>query len=530
MKLPNITYNPVQSARLPGPESAVAEYEQKQRVTQAVFDVAHQYAERTAKYESDTALSEFADGLSQFENEVAPMRVASPEQIEEWGLSDRVSTTTADGRRREYIPKHEWYAFLKQDRMGSLKEQKAGDITSPVYREAWTAQVSKIEREQTEQAVAQTARQALEFERDRVVADFNAALVAGNWQTARDKLSSEVFADNPELKARLLDEVAVSEESARINRLARDGSPEQMLAEAERMGSDDYIAASPLNADQAHQKSQELKRLAKMREAENEAKVREQNERYNAKWWEGLLIKASTDGISVSDLAGISDLPFLSPADIRSAYGMLDNAAANGSPYAKVTDPGVYLELHDALASGDALAFRKSLQQSIPNLKESDWQYFVKAGEKLTAEPDYAQGVATDAQIVGDALKRLGIDTTKTSETRDISASQQADFRRNFEYEVGRQERDMKRSLTPSEKMKIADNLTLEFKTKDPTTIFGFEIGSAEYSDVYDYIYQDVGEDQRAYDTTMRQITEALEANNLPATQEEIIRLYRSTK
>lgn len=528
MKLPDIQYRQVSGARSIGPELAVQEYQQRQQITGAVFDVTREFAEESARYEATTALSQFRDGLSQFENEVATLRVAAPEQIEEWGLDDRVSTTTADGRRREYIPKHEWYTFLKERTITDLKRNRGGEISSPKVREAWMDEVGNIERSEIQRSVAESARLAGEFQRERVVADFNAALVAGNWQTARDKLSDPTFANNPELKARLIDEVGQSEEVARINRLARDGSPEQLRAEAERMGTDDYLAASPLDDKQRHQKIGELSRMAKAHESESKAIRKEQQERYRANWWQNYMTKANAEGINASDLAGLSELDFMTSADIKSAWTMFENAAESGSFYAKESDPAVYMELNDMLANGDAMAFRRALQQAVPKLRESDYISLLNKGEQLASDPEYGRGVATDAQIVGDALKVLGIDTSKNSDTRELSARQGSDFRRQYDYEVRRQEMQAKRELTSDEKIKISDQLTLSMRTRESTRFLGFEIRGAAYADTYDFIYQDLGEDLVVYENTMRQITDALEANNLPATQEEIMRLYRS--
>jgi hypothetical protein len=528
MKLPEIQYRRVSGARGIGPEAALQGFQQTQQIKDAVFGVTRQFAEESARYEATTALSQFRDGLSHFENEVATMRVATPDQVEEWGLDDRVPTTTADGRRREYIPKHEWYTFLKERAIDDLKRTKGGDISSPKVREAWMAEVGNIERHEIEQSIAHSAKLAHEFQRERVVADFNAALVAGNWQTARDKLADQVFADNPELKTRLMDEVNQSEEVARINRLARDGSPAQLRAEAERMGSDDYLAASPLNDQQRHQKIGELSRMAKAHEAEARALQKEQQDRYRANWWQNYLVKANTEGLNASDLAGLNELEFMSVADIKAAWAMFDNAAETGSFYAKETDPGVYMRLHDTLASGDAMEFRRELQQAIPNLRQSDYIALVKQGEQLAQQPEYGQGISTDAQIVSDALGVLGVDTTKTSDNRDLAAQQKAMFRRQYDYEVQRQELEKKRQLDSTEKRKIADQLTVTMRTREPVRFLGFQIRGAKHADVYDAIYQDLGEDLLKYETTMRQITEALEATGLPATQEEIMRLYRS--
>lgn len=529
MKLPEINYRRVSGpARTIGPEAAVADFRQQQQVQNAVFEVGRAFAERTVKYETTTAMSQFRDGLSHFENEVASMRVVTPEQIEEWGLEGQVSTTTADGRRREYIPKHEWYTFLKERTISELKSVQGGEISSPMGREAFLQQARDIERQEIEASVAESARLAHEFHRDRVKADFNAALVAGNWQTARDKLADPVFADNPALKAQLLDEVGQAEEVARLNRLARDGSPEQLRAEAERMGTDDYLAASPLNDQQRQQKIGELTQLAKAYETEQKALQTEQQERNRANWWQGFLTKANTEGVNASDLAGLNELEFMSAADIKAAWAMFENAAGTGSYYAEETDPAVYMQLHDILASGDAVAFRRELERATPKLKQSDYTSLVAKGQQLAKQPEYGRGITTDAQIVGDALKVLGIDTTKTSDNRDLASRQAADFRRQYDYEVQRQEMDKKRALTSDEKIAISDRLTRSMKTSEPTTFFGFQVRGAQYADIYDFIYQDLGEDLVQYETTMRQITEALQAQNLPATQEEIMRLYRS--
>lgn len=517
MKLPDITYKKVSGPRgAPGPDTAVREHYAKQKILGQAFQVANDFAEQHAEYEANKVNSEYADDMTQLKTELATKRVATPDEIEEWGLSDQVSTTNADGSAKEYIPKHEWYSKLLANEMERMTTEKAGKINSPKYREAWLNRVRDVNRGELERSVVQSARDAHEYQQDRVVNDVETALTAGRFQTARDILADPMFAGDPELKANLMNTINVAEEKRGLTVMARDASPAELRAKAEEIGTDEYNEGSALDAEELERQREDLLRMADAKETEATALNKERNERLSAAWWDDYLAKAGTTGVNASDLAGLSDLPFLDKSDIKAAWKIFENAAENGSPFAKEYDPVAYNEVQDAIDSGDPVAAKKALEQNIPSLDKSTYKTLDGQVRDLVDAPD-TTSVTTDTQIVSDMLVTLGVDTTKTSENLEQSRITKARVRSMYAGEVARKEANLQRKLTDEERIDIADNLTRRAMTDDGIDGgFLFFDKDPTYQNIYDQAWDVVGEDQVKYDQFLRNAEAALKQEGRP--------------
>lgn len=526
MKLPEIKYKSAGGpASSIGPASAVAEFRQKQSIVEGIQKVASDFAQQTAEYEANSENSKYADSIAKFEMDMASKAVATPDEIRDWGLGDRVNLTTDDGRDREYIPRHEFYTLMLGDKMESLRDEGAANISSKQYRQAWVSSVNDKNNQMLSHAVKRASVDAAKFQQGRVVADFDEALRNNQFQTALDKLADPVFASDPELKGKLINQVGVSKENYRLNAFMRDASPAAMRAEAERMASDEYVASSPYDEDARTKQVNYLERMAKAKETEAKGIADQQKDQLRSSMWMNLNQKAMTGNLTAADLAGMDQLGFATPGDINAAFKMLKNQGDGGEPYSKFDHPDVYTKLNNLFIAGDAVAFGRELQKSIPYLSETTFRAMSNQQRELVKTPEYAEQVATDAQIMSDAFGVIGLDDKDESEA---AASARMQLRKAFNAEVARQQMDGKRVLSSDEKITIADNLVKKQSVGGEPKWFGLPFTGSDpvNASAYDYIYSEVGEAD--YDQTIRDLTDALIQQGAPVTSDNILRLYQS--
>lgn len=534
MKLPDINYNRVSGpGNVTGPGAAWSEYQSKQGVVNAIYQLGQTVAEEKVEFDTKLANASYADDISQFKREMATRIDFSPDEIKAMGLDDVVPTTSEEtGKPLDSIPKYQVYAIALERKMEEARQKYGAGIASPKYRNSWESVTKDQERHQLDQAVAQSAQMAQEHTFATKNVALETAISSNQFQTAREILSDPQYMTmlGPDGVAKAKANITTAEVEMGFRNemqiLSDTGNVKGLKEMAAHLRSDEVGEGyATMDDKQLNAWADQFDRMAKATEMEMKAGAEEAKERARASWWQGFNEKAAAPGgIRASDLAGLDNLPYMKASDINAAWKMFKNQAEAGTVFPKTTDPATYMDLSNQLANGDAVSLMKSLESAIPNLKESDYTYFVKEAQTLRKTPGYSTEIVSTSTILSNSYAQLGLDPTSDDEGDVV---QVAKFQQAFASEVQRQQAAFNRQLTTVEKQDIADKLTIRHK-EESGQWWKFGMGDFEGS-AFDYIYQDI-DDPQAYDDTIKEITAGLTRRGMPVTADNILKIYKATK
>ncbi|MEE4249109.1 MAG: hypothetical protein V2I38_00815 [Alcanivoracaceae bacterium] len=517
MKLPEISYGRATPMQGRGPGEAVVKARGINEISSALTDSVNAIHEINNNYKISQATLRADNDLSALEQEYGSREFFTADEVKRFNLEGQVPLTEGEGLEREVIPAHEVYPLLVDRQYEDSIKTHAQNIRRPQDREKWNMEMTMRRNDRVTQEVQRAEQNAIQFTLKERMMDVTEAQASGNFDGAA-MLINEVWAHDPGERREMLLENGVLQEQHTARKLAQNGSPEELREQAAYMRTDEYLKKSSSDSKAVADQASYLDRVAEIKEkAAADAADKAYDSQLDAHWQ-----RYHDDPVGL-----VTNMPRgLKGADIRT----LQNYAKARVGDTKIeTNPDVYLSMQDALNDPNVSAadYRRKLLDSKTSLDAADWEYYAKQGEKKAAPPSYGQGVATDAQIISNAYGSLKLDTTAKSETKDQDATTKAAFLRLFNGEVQRQERNQGRELNADEKIQISDSITRELITK-PEGSWWWQ--DQETGDVFDFIYQDLGEDQYQYDETLRMIEEALRVNGVPATQQEILRMYRAGK
>lgn len=537
MKLPDINYKRVAGpGNLPGPGAAWVEYQSKQGVVNAIYQLGQTVAEEKVEFDTKLANASYADDISQFKREMATRIDFSPDEIKAMGLDDVVPTTSEEtGKPLDSIPKYQVYAIALERKMEEARQKYGAGIASPKYRNSWESVTKDQERQQLDQAVAQSAQMAQEHTFATKNVALETAISSNQFQTAREILSDPQYMTmlGPDGVAKAKANITTAEVEMGFRNemqiLSDTGNVKGLKEMAAHLRSDEVGEGyATMNDKQLNAWADQFDRMAKATEMELKAGAEEGKERARASWWQQFNEKAaSPGGLRAADLAGLDSHQFLKASDINKAWGMFDNKIKNGSVYAKESDPAVYWKISSLLSSpspnpADVL---RELEGSVAELSASDWKSLAKQAQDLQKSPTYNNDLMSNEAILKSAYTSMGLETN-TDDPDELARLTR--FQRSYMAEVERQQAANNGKISSLQKQEIADKLTLKHK-EESGQWWKFGLGDFE-GDVYEYIQKDMDAGPDEYKARIDAITEGLQRRGKPVTAENILQIYKATK
>ena len=195
MKLPDIQLSATPGvSNAPTPRQAVEEYAQKQNIlgkaTQAANDIGTAYRQ----FNITKAENAYIEEMSTFMQEASKLNVLSPGEVNALDID-------VDTEGREYIPKIEWYPQLLAKRQEEYREKHAASIPSPVDRNKWMEETSRVDNKILEREIANAAEESRKFiiVEKQMLAE--KAFNDGQFDLARSYYDGPEWSATPELTA-----------------------------------------------------------------------------------------------------------------------------------------------------------------------------------------------------------------------------------------------------------------------------------------------------------------------------------------